>query len=177
MLERELRVAGVGVVDQQPLLVMAGRDWRSRSTRTSSRSTRATSARCTSIPTPTRPSVSVLRTSERRSAAGDVDVLSEQHLHEERPASSATPRRSRTDLAADSTSTYTNEYILWRRVNARPPRMVARGIYYRPGDDTLFRYFKADTLGNADRDFARRRCRSFTRRRCTARRRTPASRR
>ena len=50
-------------------------------------------------------------------------------------------------ISADSSSSYSNEYILWRRVNARPPRMVARGIYYRPGTDTLFRYFKADTLG------------------------------
>jgi hypothetical protein len=50
-------------------------------------------------------------------------------------------------LSPDTTTGYTNEYILWRRVNARPARMVARGIYYRPGVDTLFRYFKSDTLG------------------------------
>jgi hypothetical protein len=50
-------------------------------------------------------------------------------------------------LARDSSVSYSNEYILWRRVNARPPRMVARGIVYN-ATDTIFRYFKGDSIGN-----------------------------
>jgi hypothetical protein len=51
-------------------------------------------------------------------------------------------------LSQDSSSGHSHEYILWRRANARPPRMVARGIIYNGTADTIFHYYKADTLGN-----------------------------
>jgi hypothetical protein len=51
-------------------------------------------------------------------------------------------------LTRDSTSAYSNEYALFRRVNARPPRLVARGILYNSATDTIFHYFKGDSIGN-----------------------------
>ncbi len=50
-------------------------------------------------------------------------------------------------LSKDSTSSYANQYILYRRVNATAPQIIARGIQYTPGD-TVFQYFKSDTVGN-----------------------------
>ena len=41
-----------------------------------------------------------------------------------------------------------NSYILFRRVNARPVKVVARGVVYKGSGDTIFQYFKGDTLGN-----------------------------
>ncbi|HTR78375.1 MAG TPA: prepilin-type N-terminal cleavage/methylation domain-containing protein [Gemmatimonadaceae bacterium] len=48
-------------------------------------------------------------------------------------------------LSRDSTKG-ANEYILFRRVNARAIRVIATGIIVNPGD-TVFQYFKADTGG------------------------------
>ncbi|MGH7668834.1 MAG: PilW family protein [Gemmatimonadaceae bacterium] len=50
-------------------------------------------------------------------------------------------------IGKDSTSKYANQYNLYRRVNATAPEIIARGIQYTPGD-TVFQYFKTDTLGN-----------------------------
>ncbi len=50
-------------------------------------------------------------------------------------------------LSKDSTSSYANQYFLYRRVNATAPQIIARGIQYTPGD-TVFQYFKSDTVGN-----------------------------
>ena len=50
-------------------------------------------------------------------------------------------------IAKDSSSSYPNQYNLYRRVNATTPQVIARGIQYTPGD-TIFQYFKTDTLGN-----------------------------
>jgi hypothetical protein len=47
-------------------------------------------------------------------------------------------------VAKDTASKRANEYLLWTRVNAMPPQVVARGIVINPGD-TVFRYYKADT--------------------------------
>lgn len=49
-------------------------------------------------------------------------------------------------LSRDSTSAATNEYILWRRVNHGPNRIAAKGIVKNPLD-TIFQYFKGDTAG------------------------------
>ncbi len=50
-------------------------------------------------------------------------------------------------IVKDSSSSYPNQYNLYRRINATTPQIIARGIQYTPGD-TIFQYFKTDTLGN-----------------------------
>jgi hypothetical protein len=49
-------------------------------------------------------------------------------------------------LAKDSTTAVSTEYILWRRVNASAPRVVARGIRFNP-TDTVFQYYRANAAG------------------------------
>jgi type II secretory pathway pseudopilin PulG len=50
-------------------------------------------------------------------------------------------------LRPDSTTTRTNDYLLFRRLNAQTPSLIARGIV-RDSRDTMpfFTYYKADTL-------------------------------
>ncbi|HVB32155.1 MAG TPA: prepilin-type N-terminal cleavage/methylation domain-containing protein [Gemmatimonadaceae bacterium] len=49
-------------------------------------------------------------------------------------------------LGKDTTSSYSNQYNLYRRVNATAPQIIARGIQYTAGD-TVFQFFKEDTTG------------------------------
>ncbi|MGZ8470226.1 MAG: hypothetical protein ACXW61_11615 [Gemmatirosa sp.] len=49
-------------------------------------------------------------------------------------------------VSRDSTSTRTDEYILFRRANALAPEVVARGIVVRPGQH-VFRYFGSNAAG------------------------------
>jgi prepilin-type N-terminal cleavage/methylation domain-containing protein len=145
MLERELRVAGVGVVDQQPLLVMAGATGLTFNANLVSLDTGDLGSVYIN-PDADSSGVSVFRRSDRIQLPGTTTFYPNSTYVKASGVFSDAETISYY-LAADSSSAYPNEYILWRRVNARPARMVARGIYYRPGVDTLFRYFKSDTLG------------------------------
>ena len=49
-------------------------------------------------------------------------------------------------LSQDSTSGRADQYVLFRRANAAAPEMVARGIVVQPGQ-RVFRYFRADSTG------------------------------
>ncbi len=49
-------------------------------------------------------------------------------------------------LARDTSSSLSNSYILYRRVNATAPSVIARGIIYNSGD-TVFQYSTVDTTG------------------------------
>lgn len=145
MLERELRVAGVGVVDQQPLLVMAGPTSISFNANLVARDTGDLGSVYMN-PDADSASTSVWRRADRLQLPGTTSFYPNSTYVKATGVFSDAETITYW-LSADSSVGYSNEYVLWRRVNARPPRMVARGIYYRPGVDTLLRYFKADTLG------------------------------
>ncbi len=145
MLERELRVAGVGVVDQQPLLVMANK----LSMTFNADLVAIDTGDMGSVyinPDADSATVDVMRTSEALVLPGTAQTYPETTY----TASPGVPSNAETIsywLSQDSTSSYSNEYILFRRVNAKPAHVVARGIIYNPGD-TIFHYFKSDSLGN-----------------------------
>jgi prepilin-type N-terminal cleavage/methylation domain-containing protein len=145
MLERELRVAGVGVVDQQPLLVMAGQTSISFNADLVSLDTGDLGSVYIN-PDADSSSVSVWRKADRLLLPG-TSTFYPNSSYVKASGVFSDAETITYWLSADSSVSYANEYILWRRVNARPPRMVARGIFYRPGVDSLFRYFKSDTLG------------------------------
>ncbi len=145
MLERELRVAGVGVVDQQPLLVMAD----TLSLTFNADLVALDTGDMGSVyinPNTDSASVDVLRTNE----AITLPRTSTTYPETTYTSSPGVPSNAETIsywLSHDSTSSYSYDYVLFRRVNAKPARVVARGIVYNPGD-TIFHYFKSDTLGN-----------------------------
>ena len=153
MLERELRVAGVGVVDQQPLLVMAGHARLTFNADLVALDTGDIGSVYIN-PDADSASVDVLRHGAAHHAARHDVVLSETTYM----ASPGVPSNAETIsywLSRGFQSSCTNEYILWRRVNARPPRMVARGIVYNPAI-RIFRYFKSGLARDADARSLRR---------------------
>lgn len=145
-IERDLRAAGVGVVDAQPLLVEA-----------------APLAVTFNADLVTRDSVdgsAVYHDPDApASSVGGMTSLARVRL----PATSAfypdctftqtgAPGvRSRAETisyyaARDTASARADQYVLWRRVNADAPEVVARGIVV-PAGGAIFRYFKADSIG------------------------------
>ncbi|MEK7401261.1 MAG: prepilin-type N-terminal cleavage/methylation domain-containing protein [Gemmatimonadota bacterium] len=143
-LDRELRLAGVGVVDMQPILVQAdtlaitfNADLVSNVIGDASAvyidneasdlmSTVFRSAYKTTLPRSSKfyPDSTYMRAAGVPSGAETIALW----------------------LSKDSSSTATNEYVLWRRVNHGAIHLAAKGIVKNP-TDTIFQYFKGDTAG------------------------------
>jgi hypothetical protein len=144
-LDRDLRVAGVGVVDEQPLLVEAAN------------TAIVFNADLISV-TPGDPGSVYVDTSADTSMTSVMNSASKLALPElptvfypESTYVQSSGIRSGAETIAyylqhDSTSSLSNEYVLYRRVNATTPEIIARSILYNTGD-TVFRYFKIDTTG------------------------------
>lgn len=143
-LDRELRVAGVGVVDAQPMIVAAG--------------PLSITFNADLVAPDTSDLGAVYINPDVDSAAADAmkpaEKLTLPGTTKQYPDSlymqnTGVPSLAETIsywLSRDSTSSKTNEYVLFRRVNGRPAKMVARGIIYN-STDTIFQYFKGDTTG------------------------------
>lgn len=143
-LDRELRVAGVGVVDAQPMIVAAG--------------PLSITFNADLVAPDTSDLGAVYINPDVDSAAADAmkpaEKLTLPGTTKQYPDSlymqnTGVPSLAETIsywLSRDSTSSKTNEYVLFRRVNGRPAKMVARGIIYN-SSDTIFQYFKGDTTG------------------------------
>ncbi len=144
MLDRELRVAGVGVADVQPLLVQAGAVALTFNADLVALDTGDLGAVYIN-PDADSAGVSVMRTSNKITLPG----MARQYPDTTYLQNVGVPSNAETIsywLSHDSTSSRSNEYILFRRLNARPAKVVARGIIYNTGD-TIFQYFKSDTTG------------------------------
>jgi hypothetical protein len=145
MLERELRVAGVGVADQQPLLVMANKLGITFNANLVSLDTGDLGAVYINPDADTL-AVNLFHKSARLALPG----TSTMYPDTDYTLSPGVPSHAETIsywMVPDSMSTYSNEYALYRRVNARPARLVARGLRYNGGSDVIFHYYKTDTLG------------------------------
>lgn len=143
-LERELRVAGVGVVDAQPLLVQAGALGLTFNADLVSLDTSDLGAVYIN-PDADSAGVDLLRTNEKITLPGTTKLYPDTNYMQ----NGGVPSNAETIsfwLSHDSTSSHANEYVLFRRVNARPVKVVARGIIYDPLDP-IFTYMKGDTAG------------------------------
>jgi type II secretory pathway pseudopilin PulG len=143
-LERELRMAGGGVLNQQPMIVMAGPTSITFNANLAALDTGDYGAVYVN-PDADSGAVNVLRSTSKITLPGTSNQYPDTTYMQNGVASTA--ETISYWLSRDSTSTRTNEYILFRRVNARPPRVVARGIQYSTGD-TIFQYFRPDSAGN-----------------------------
>jgi prepilin-type N-terminal cleavage/methylation domain-containing protein len=142
-IERELREAGAGVADEQPMIVQADSDaitFNANMTSTDPQDVR-----------------SVYRSADADSAAARVMLPVEKlplpgstKLYPESTyyASKDVPSGAETIsyyLARDGPSTF----VLWRRVNARPATLVARNIVRDPADPIpFFTYYRQTDLGD-----------------------------
>ncbi|MGH7620254.1 MAG: PilW family protein [Gemmatimonadaceae bacterium] len=144
LLEREVRMAGVGVADAQPLLVMAGPMAITFNADLVALDTGDFSAVYTN-PDADSAAVDVMTTAAKITLPGTAKTYPDTNY----AYNVGVPSNAETItywLSQDSTSTRSNEYILFRRANARPAKVVARGLIYNSGD-TIFKYWKADTTG------------------------------
>lgn len=144
MIDRELRIAGVGVVDAQPLLVQAAPLAITFNADLAALDTGDKSAVYIN-PDADSGAVDVLRNSEKIT----LPTSANQYPDSTYMQNAGVPSNAETIsywLSQDSTSSHSNEYILFRRANARPAKVVAKGIIVNPGD-TVFQYFKADSSG------------------------------
>lgn len=146
LLDRELRVAGVGVVDAQPLLVQAGALAITFNANLTSLDTGDVGAVYIN-PDADSASVDVLRANQKITLPG-TSILYPDSTYMQAAGVPSNAETISYWLSRDSTSANANLYILFRRVNARPVKVVARGILYGGSTDTIFQYFKSDTLGN-----------------------------
>jgi prepilin-type N-terminal cleavage/methylation domain-containing protein len=143
-LDRELRVAGVGVVDVQPILVQASNTAITFNVDLVSRLQNDLAAVYVDTSADSN-AVNVLRSTSKVTLPG-MTVNYPDTTYMQSPGVPSAAETISYYLAKDSTSSNAKEYILWRRANATTPRVVSRGIIVGP-TDTVFQYFKADTLG------------------------------
>ncbi|MEO6878877.1 MAG: hypothetical protein ABI205_10375 [Gemmatimonadaceae bacterium] len=146
MLDRELRMAGAGVVDAQPLLVQAG----ALAITFNADLVALDTGDLTAVyinPDADSAGVNVMRTSAKIALPGTSTMYPDSTYMQ----GVGVPSNAETIsywLSHDSTTSNATSYILFRRVNARPVKVVARGVVYKGTGDTIFQYFKGDTLGN-----------------------------
>lgn len=144
LVEQELRVAGVGVRDQQPLIVLA-----------SSSAIAFNGDVITTIPN--NPAAIYYNPDAPINSANALTTARQITL----PEGSATWRYPKLNYAgsasetisyyfvADTFSDLADERMLMRRVNDQPPRLVARGIRY-DASIPFFRYFRKTAAGLAE---------------------------
>lgn len=143
-IERELRMAGAGAVDGQPTLVVAGSTSVVFNADLVSRTVGDVGA--VDVDRGVDPSAASVF------ARADAYVLpgtSRAYPETTYTNGGGVPSGAETIsyyLVADS-STGSGEYALYRRVNAAPAEIMARGILHTSAD-TLFQYFTSDTLRN-----------------------------
>lgn len=143
-LDREIRVAGIGVVDAQPILVQAH--------------PRAITFNADLVSRVANDPSAVYIDSDADSSSTLAFPLSERLALPQNGRAypdtnyflgAGVPSRAETVsfwVSRDSTSPDPTEFILFRRVNSDPPRVVARSLRVRP-TDTVFQYFKRDSTG------------------------------
>ncbi len=143
-LDRDLRVAGIGTADDQPMIVQASNTAITFNVDLVSRDSSDVSAVYID-PRADSNTTSAMRTGTKITLPGSSTLYPDSTYY--RADGLLSPAETISYyLVKDSTTSVSNEYILWRRVNAAPPRIVARGIQFNP-TDTVFQYYRAHDTG------------------------------
>jgi len=143
-IERELRMAGVGVVDGQPTLVVAGSTSVVFNADLVSRTIGDVGA--VDVDAGADPAAASVFTREDAYVLPGTSLAYPETTYTNGGGVPSGAETISYYLVADS-STGSGEYALYRRVNAAPAEVMARGILHTT-QDTLFQYFTSDTLGN-----------------------------
>ncbi|HEY4130328.1 MAG TPA: hypothetical protein VGM50_06900, partial [Gemmatimonadaceae bacterium] len=143
-LERELRMAGVNVVDAQPMIVAATATSIIFNSDLAANDTGDYAAVYINADVDSG-AVGVMKPSEKFALPGTTLTYPDS-LYKQVSGIQSNAETIMYYLLRDSTSSASNEYFLMRRVNSRTPKIVARNIIYNTGD-TVFQYLKADTSG------------------------------
>ena len=143
-LDRELRMAGAGVVDAQPMLVQADTLALSFNADLVSKSTGDVGAVYIDVDADS-DAVGIWRKGDALTLPRSARSYPESTYMK----ASGVPSDAETIsywLSKDSTAKASNEYVLFRRANNTAARMVAKSIIVNPGD-SVFTYMRADSTG------------------------------
>ena len=143
-LDREMRVAGIGVVDKQPILVQADARAITFNTDLVSRVSGDPGSVYIDLDADSSSSLVFRNTDKTYLPLSQVSYPDSTYVQ-----AGGVPSSAETIsfwVSHDSTSPAANEFLLFRRVNSDPPRVVAHGIRINP-TDTIFQYFKRDSAG------------------------------
>jgi hypothetical protein len=144
MIDRELRIAGIGVVDPQPMIIQAGPF---AITFNVDLVSRVQSDVAAAYYDPDEDPGAVV--SLPRSAKITLPLSAFQYPDSDYFQSAGEPSAAETIsfwVAPDPDPLAKGSNVLYRRVNNMPPTVVAKSIAL-PAGEPVFRYFKADTLG------------------------------
>ena len=145
-IDRDLRIAGIGVVSNQPLIVQADKF----AITFNADLTTSDSADPTSIYFD--PTVDSTATISMNNGTKVQLPLSANWYPDSNYFNGAIPSRAETIsywVSQDSTSGRGDQYVLFRRVNAAPARVVAKGIII-PAGVSFFTYMRPDSTGALD---------------------------
>ncbi|HET9425806.1 MAG TPA: hypothetical protein VFO55_10575 [Gemmatimonadaceae bacterium] len=145
-LDREMRVAGIGVVDAQPILVQAEARAITFNADLVSRVLNDPGAVYIDSDADSSSTLSFSKSERKLLPLSTTKSYPDTNYS----LAAGVPSRAETVsfwVSRDSTSPATDEFILFRRINGGAPRVVARSLQVKPGD-TVFQYFKRDSIGN-----------------------------
>lgn len=144
-IDRELRMAGAGTVDAQPMLVLASRTAIAFNVNLAALDTADEYAVYTN-PDADPLTVRVWPASRQQRLPGTTDLYPDTTY----TAPGGVPSSAETilfHLVRDSSSRDPEAHVLYRQVNETAPQVVARGILVGPAD-TVFHYFSRDAVGS-----------------------------
>lgn len=144
-LDRELRVAGVGVVDMQPVVVQA--DPTAITFNADLVSSLPGDPSAIYVDTGAAPAVASVFSALERTALPNSSFSYPDSTFMKAAGVTSGAETISYWLARDDTDPTGATEALWRRVNASPGQLVARGIVRAPSD-TVFQFFKGDSAGN-----------------------------
>jgi type II secretory pathway pseudopilin PulG len=143
-IERELRIAGVGVGPGQPVLVAATSKSIVFNTNLVSRDSNDFTAVYLNLDADPA-TTGAFPVSRRLMLPGQTTDIYPDSTYRARNGAVSLAETIAFWFSRDSTSTDPTEHVLFRRVNDAPAEVVAKGILITAAD-TVFQYFKADTL-------------------------------
>lgn len=145
-IDRDLRIAGIGIISAQPLMVQADGFAITFNADLATKDKNDPSSIYYDPDIDSSGTVSMDRGNKVTLPLSAVSYPDSNYLANDVPSTAETVSYW---LVKDSTATRTDQYILWRRVNALPPKLVAKGIIV-PAGQTFFQYFKPNSTGGLD---------------------------
>lgn len=144
-IDRDLRVAGLGVVDAQPIIVYAGPRVLAFNADLATGVKNDGSAVYYNADLPDQV-LSSIGSAQRIQLPTTSFFYPDTNYRQGGGGASSAAETIMFWVSPDSTSGRTDEYLLWRQVNDAPPSMLAAGIRLQPGE-AVFSYTKADSIG------------------------------
>lgn len=145
-IDRDLRIAGIGIVDAQPLIVQADGFAITFNADLATKDKLDPSSIYYDPDIDSIGTISMDRSSKVTLPLSAISYPDSNYMAGPVPSTAETISYW---LVKDSTAVRTDQYILWRRANTLPPKLVAKGIIV-PAGQTFFQYFRPNALGTLD---------------------------